>query len=56
MFFTKNHFLLLISVLSIPIELWESIAAIFWQSAGYAWRYLVLIYRYSSFGELNKVK
>ena len=35
MFLYKNQFLLIFSFLSIPIELWESTAAIFQQSAGY---------------------
>ena len=35
MFLYKNQFLLIFSLLSIPIELWESTADIFRQSAGY---------------------
>ena len=35
MFLYKIQFLLIFSFLSIPIELWESTAAIFRQSAGY---------------------
>ena len=35
MFLYKNQFLLIFSFLPIPIELWESTAAIFRQSAGY---------------------
>ena len=35
MFLYKNQFLLIFSFLSIPIELWESTAAFFRQSAGY---------------------
>ena len=35
MFLYKNQFLLIFSFLSIPIELWESTAAIFRQSVGY---------------------
>ena len=39
MFLYTNQFLLIFSFLSIPIELWESTAAIYRQSAGYvfAW-------------------
>ena len=35
MFLYKNQIFLIFSFLSIPIELWESTAAIFRQSAGY---------------------
>ena len=35
MFLHKKQFLLIISFLSIPIDLWESTAAIFRQFAGY---------------------
>ena len=37
MFLYKNQFLLIFSFLSIPIELWESTAAIFRQSTGYVY-------------------
>ena len=37
MFLYKKQFLLIFSFLSIPIELWESTAAIFRQSAGYVY-------------------
>ena len=37
MFLYKNQFLLIFSFLSIPIDLWESTAAIFRQSAGYVY-------------------
>ena len=37
MFLYKNQFLLIFSFLSIPIELWESTAAIFQQSAGFVY-------------------
>ena len=40
MFLYKNQFLLIFSFLSIPIELWESTAAIFQQSAGYVFPWM----------------
>ena len=44
MFLYKNQFLLIFSFLSIPIELWESTAAIFRQSTGYVIYVLPILY------------
>ena len=43
MFFYKNQFLLIFSFLSTPIELWESTAAIFRQSASYDYDILLVL-------------
>ena len=42
MFSYKNQFVLIFSFLSIPIELWESTAAIFRQSAVYVSKLLTI--------------